>query len=99
MSATIHHSSAERTKGRPVHPAIVATEGLVEALANLDCTCERCDAMARALIQLAAAQQREALRLREKIRPEILEGYRAAECLVTAKIPAHVITAYQRHAR
>jgi hypothetical protein len=105
MSSTVHERRDTRANqapdcridgGRPVHPAVVATEALVEALGAIDCVYERREHTARALAALANQEHAEAKRLRMVVRPEILEGYRAAETLVAAKIPLRVVRAHER---
>lgn len=88
MSATIAPQPTERTKsamGRPTHPAIAATEALVEALTAIHDVCERRKHTARALMEIARAEHAEAQRLCDVVRPEILTGYRAAESLCDAR--------------
>jgi hypothetical protein len=101
MSQSVTADAPERTNpgGRPVHPAIVATEALVEALGAIDCVYERREHTARALAALANQEHAEAKRLRMVVRPEILEGYHAAEALVAARLPASALRAYQRSSR
>ena len=74
--------------GRPVHPAIVATEALVEALAAIDCDYEALEHIAQATLAIARMAHARAERLRSAVRPEIAIGYRAAEDIVAMRIAA-----------
>lgn len=70
--------------GRPAHPAHVAAEALVEALAAIDDQSEFLNHLAHAQMQVANSIHHRSKRLRMVTRPEILLGYEAAEQIVAA---------------
>ena len=71
--------------GRPVHPAIVAVEALVEALAAIDCDYEALEHIAQATLAVARQAHARAERLRVVVLPELRAGYEAAEMLVQTR--------------
>lgn len=88
MARIIHASSDAclNVGGRPVHPAITATEALVEAIAAIDCDRAAFEHFAQANLAIARQMHERAERLAKIVRPEILRGYAAAETLVKKRV-------------
>jgi len=84
--STVSQETEQRPKGRPVHPAVAAVEGLVESLAVVqdDARAFRdgaihLAAIQRVAIRLADQQRSRAERLLGQVYPEILSAYRHGE--------------------
>ena len=83
-SATLARPACERPNldgGKPVHPAVQACEGLVEAIMAVEDDTEAMEHGARCAAAIASALVERAKRLRTTVLPEIKLGYDAAEKL------------------
>lgn len=86
--ATVADQAAERPKGRPVHPAVMACEALVSAIVTIDDDQVAFEHGSRALSLVGRALHERAIRIRERCLPEVREGYQAAEAVVASRAAA-----------